>query len=162
MSYLRKKLTDGETLIYAGKLHWVILLRPIVTLVILVIGAGVIEQQKLYQYVPALVPYKSIIYIAILILFVGLPMLKILIKKWTTVIAVTDQRLLYKRGLIAIDVQGMPLSKIENTDSRQTIMGRILGYGTVTVKGSGSTPMRFHDIAKPMRFRNELATLLNR
>ncbi len=54
----------------------------------------------------------------------------------------------------------MPLSKIENIDSSQSILGRIFGYGTVTVKGSGSTPICLSYIAKPMEFRNELASRL--
>ncbi len=160
MSYLTKKLTDGEELIYLAKLHWIMLLRPIISLAVLSVIIGIVEQQRLFDYVPIIVPYKAIIYLVIFVVFVGLPMLNLLIKKWTTSIGITNQRVLFKKGLIAIELNGMPLSKIENIDSQQSIMGRILNFGTVTIKGSGSTPIRLHDIAKPMSFRNELAALL--
>lgn len=161
MGYLKKKMTAGEHLVYVAKLHWIIFLRPVLTAVIILTVIAFIEHERLYTTIPEIIAYKAHIYQAILLLFVAWPLLKIAVIKWTTNIGITDRRVLYKRGFIAIELNGMPLAKIENTDMQQTVMGRILGYGTVTVKGSGSTSMRLDDIAKPMRFRNELATLLS-
>ncbi len=160
MSYLENKLTADEELIYTAKLHWIMLIKPIVALILLSVAIANIEKYRLFHYVPIAMPYKNYIYLTVIIVFVGWPLLNMLILKWSTHIGITNQRLLCKRGFIAIDLNGMPLSKIENIDSSQSILGRILGYGTVTVKGSGSTPIYLHDIAKPMVFRNELASRL--
>ncbi len=136
------------------------LLKPIVFLGLLGVAIVNLEKHQIFHYVPIAMPYKNYIYLTVIILFVGWPLLNMLILKWSTHIGITNQRLLCKRGFIAIDLNGMPLSKIENIDSSQSILGRIFGYGTVTVKGSGSTPIYLHDIAKPMEFRNELASRL--
>ncbi len=159
MSYLESKLTADEELIYVGKFHWVILIKPMAILTLWVFVLANIEKYQLFNHIPIAIPYKVYIY-SVSLFFVGWLLLNMFIIKWTTHIGITNQRLLYKQGFIAIDLNGMPLSKIENIDSSQSILGRILGYGTVTVKGSGSTPIYLHDIAKPMEFRNELASRL--
>lgn len=162
MSYIKGKMTEGEYLDHVGKIHWIIFLKPLVMLGVSLLLIGVVEQQQLYRYLPIVIPYKQFVYLALLLLFFVIPFLKRVLLKWTTEIGVTNQRLLCKRGLIAIDLQGMPLAKIENIESKQTITGRIFGYGTVVVKGSGSTPIIIYNLASVMRFRDKLATLINR
>lgn len=162
MSYIKRKMTDGEYLDHVGKIHWIIFIKSFVNLLLLMILIGGIEQYQLYRYIPIVTPYKDMAYLTVIVLFFGIPFMKRLLLKWTTEIGVTNQRLLCKRGLIAIDLQGMPLAKIENIESKQSIAGRIFGYGTVVVKGSGSTPIIIYNLASVMRFRDKLATLINR
>ncbi len=161
MSYLENKLTADEELIYEAKLHWIILLKPIIFLLLLGVVIANLEKYQVFHYLPIALLYKNHIYLTVIVLFGCWPLLNILIQKWSTHIGITNQRLLCKRGFIAIDLNGMPLSKIENIDSYQSILGRILGYGAITVKGSGSTPIYLYDISKPMEFRNELASRLS-
>ncbi len=67
--------------------------------------------------------------------------------------AITNKRVIMKTGLISRDVFEMTVGHIESINVDQSIMGRIFGYGTVTIVGSGGTRESFEDIADPIRFR---------
>jgi uncharacterized membrane protein YdbT with pleckstrin-like domain len=66
---------------------------------------------------------------------------------------ITNRRIIIKRGFIARDTFEMNLSKIESVNVDQSVMGRILNYGSVTIIGTGGTRETFHNISKPMEFR---------
>ena len=77
-----------------------------------------------------------------------------LVRKLTSELAVTDQRVIIKVGLISRKTIEMNLAKIENIQVDQPILGRILGYGTITVVGTGGTHEPFSCIVDPLAFRN--------
>ena len=76
-----------------------------------------------------------------------------LIDRWTSEFAITKKRVIMKVGLISRKALEMNLSKIESVNVEQTIMGRILGYGTISIIGTGGTRESFARISKPMEFR---------
>ena len=57
--------------------------------------------------------------------------------RWITEIAVTDRRVIYKRGFITRHTEEMNMDKVESVDVDQSILGRLLDYGTVHVIGTG-------------------------
>ena len=66
---------------------------------------------------------------------------------------VTNRRIVIKKGLIAYYTLEMNLSRIETVQVKQSIIGRILGFGSITVIGTGGTRETFHLIAHPLQFR---------
>lgn len=78
-----------------------------------------------------------------------------LIDRWSSEFAITNRRVIIKIGLISRHVLEMNLSKVESINVDQTVMGRMLGYGTITVIGTGGTRELFHKIADPMEFRRQ-------
>jgi uncharacterized membrane protein YdbT with pleckstrin-like domain len=76
-----------------------------------------------------------------------------LIDRRTSEFAITNKRVIMKVGLIWRTALEMNLSKIESVNVDQTILGRILGYGTITIIGTGGTRESFARISKPMEFR---------
>lgn len=78
------------------------------------------------------------------------------IRIWTTEMAVTNRRLIYKRGWIFRTTEELSLRRIEEVNLRQSILGRIFGYGTVRVQGMGGSDIRLPTMAAPMRFKKEL------
>ena len=76
-----------------------------------------------------------------------------LIDRCTSEFAITNKRVIMKVGLIRRKALEMNLSKIESVNVDQSIMGRILGYGTITIIGTGGSRESFHRISKPMEFR---------
>lgn len=76
-----------------------------------------------------------------------------LVARWTSEFAVTNKRVVIKTGLIARDTLEMNLQKIESVGVDQSLLGRILGYGDLTIIGTGGTRERFPNIADPVRFR---------
>lgn len=75
------------------------------------------------------------------------------IDKWTDEFAITNKRVIIKTGLISRKTFEMNHSKIESVNVDQSILGRILGYGTITIVGSGGTREVFPNISKPLAFR---------
>ena len=57
--------------------------------------------------------------------------------RWTTEIAVTNKRIIYKRGLITRHTAEMNMDKVASVDVKQSILGRIFDYGNVTVQAAG-------------------------
>jgi uncharacterized membrane protein YdbT with pleckstrin-like domain len=80
-----------------------------------------------------------------------------LIAAWGFENAVTNQRVIIKRGIISRDVKELPLKRIETVELVQDIMGRIFGYGTVVVTGNGMTTMVIGLIDRPAEFRYAIA-----
>jgi uncharacterized membrane protein YdbT with pleckstrin-like domain len=76
-----------------------------------------------------------------------------LIVRWTSEFAVTNRRVVIKVGLISRHTIELNLQKIEGIGVDQGILGRILGYGTIIVSGTGGTKEPFHRIADPLAFR---------
>jgi uncharacterized membrane protein YdbT with pleckstrin-like domain len=73
--------------------------------------------------------------------------------RWVSEFAVTNRRIIIKTGFVARRTVEMNLSKIESVNVDQTVMGRIFGYGSITIIGTGGTRESFHNIARPLEFR---------
>ena len=58
-------------------------------------------------------------------------------RRWTTELSVTNHRVIYKRGFIRRHTVEMNMDKVETVNVDQSILGRIAGYGTIHVLGTG-------------------------
>ena len=76
-----------------------------------------------------------------------------LVARATSEFAVTNRRVIIKVGLVSRRTVELNLEKVESIGVEQTILGRILGYGTIVVVGTGGTKEPFPRIADPMGFR---------
>src|SRR5262249_56933771 len=78
---------------------------------------------------------------------------------WTTEIAVTNRRVIYKTGFIWRDTTEMHMDKVESVEVKQSILGRILDYGDVEIRGVGTgfEPLRM--IAAPLELRNHITAV---
>jgi uncharacterized membrane protein YdbT with pleckstrin-like domain len=80
-------------------------------------------------------------------------------ERWLSEYVITNRRIIIKRGFIARDTFEMNLSKIESVNVDQSVMGRILNYGSITIIGTGGTRETFHNISKPLEFRKAFQEL---
>ena len=148
MSYVRKVLLPGEQVVYETGLHWLVYGRAILFFVI----AAVLALASAYA------PSDSqplVLIVAGAAALVGLLLFGIAaIRRRSTELAVTDQRVVFKRGLIARHTIEMNRSKVESVDVDQTLLGRILGYGTVRVRGTGGSLEPLAAISDPLAFRS--------
>jgi uncharacterized membrane protein YdbT with pleckstrin-like domain len=76
--------------------------------------------------------------------------------RWTTEIAVTNLRVIYAQGFVQRRSVEIHMDKVESVDVDQSVLGRVLDYGTVTVRGTGATLEPFRDIDRPIDFRNQV------
>lgn len=75
------------------------------------------------------------------------------LSRWADEFVITNKRIICKTGLFSRRTLEMNLNKIESVNVDQGIMGRMLGYGTITIIGTGGTRESFPDIAQPVEFR---------
>ena len=146
MSYLDDHLLTGERIVYRAKLHWTIFLTAIVV-VLLGIGLGILLQlvQPAYSYVGLALAGVG------LLLAIG-PAIRYLSSEF----AVTDKRVLGKVGFVERESDETLLSKVEAIAIDQGVIGRILGFGTVTITGTGGTQESFPRISEPLEFRRQI------
>ena len=78
---------------------------------------------------------------------------------WTTERVLTDLRYIQKTGWIKRDTEEISISKIEEVDLKQSILGRILGYGSITISGTGSGQIILKSIDDPLIFQKNLNNL---
>jgi uncharacterized membrane protein YdbT with pleckstrin-like domain len=152
MRYVRRVLQPGETIVYATRLHWVVYLRTIVLLTICILLVAVAVTTSDHQNVSLALGIAAIIF-ALLGLSAGL---RAFIRRTTTELAVTDHRVIYKAGLLARHTIEMNRDKVESVDVDQTLLGRIFGYGTVTVRGTGGSLEPLRNIGDPLTFRSRI------
>ncbi len=82
-----------------------------------------------------------------------------IIDRTTDEFTITNKRVVIKTGLISRKTVELNLTKIESVNVDQTIMGRILGFGTITIIGIGGTREAFVNIRKPLEFRKKFQEL---
>jgi uncharacterized membrane protein YdbT with pleckstrin-like domain len=147
MKYIDRVIGPNEEVVYETGLHWIVLVAPLVMLAIATcfatrLNPGVIKT-----------PAAGIFLFAFGA--VGLfSFLKALVIWATTEITVTTQRIVFKRGWIARDTIEINFNRIESLYVKQTILGRILNFGTVIVHGTGIGVQPMRDVTAPIELRN--------
>ena len=79
-----------------------------------------------------------------------------ILKRSAVEIAVTDRRVMIKTRMFNRKSLEIMLAKVESIGIDEPTMGRLLGYGTVVVHGTGGTPEPFTRIARPSEFRRQV------
>lgn len=144
MSYVQEHLLPGERITYRAHLHKIIWVLPALLSLLLMVGAGFALNAD--------IPWLA----AGLVLVAVLPVLWAWIDYTSSEFAVTDKRVVIKVGWIRRRTLETMLGKVEGISVDQTIAGRVLGFGTITVTGTGGTREPFANIAKPLEFRRQV------
>ncbi len=76
-----------------------------------------------------------------------------MIEVWTTEIVVTTYRFVYKQGWLNVSTQEVSLNKIEEISLTQSLLGRILGYGNLVLRGTGVGVIELPEMDSPVRLR---------
>jgi uncharacterized membrane protein YdbT with pleckstrin-like domain len=149
--YVRRVLQPNEGVVYATRLHWRIYLR---CAALLLVGAACAVAAPSFA---GRQPEIGLALRIVAVMFVLLALsagLSALVRRATTELVVTNHRVIFKTGLMSRHTLEMNRDKVESVDVDQTILGRILGYGTVVVRGTGGGLEPIGDIADPLVFRS--------
>ena len=159
MSYVDANLIPGEKVVYQTRLHWTVMLGHLL-FAVLVLGlpGGILlyyvsrERQQASAAKEHLMLGGAgvLLILAVIIVILGL------LRRNATEMAVTTRRVIIKTGLAARKTIEMLLSKVESIEVSETAGGRMLGYGTIVVIGTGGTSEPFHKIAHPLEFRSQV------
>ena len=154
MRYVTRVLQPGETVVYSTKLHWFVYLRAILLLIICIILVGAASFTVDNQNLSLALGIAAAIF-ALLALSSGF---RAFVRRATTELAVTDQRVIYKAGMLARHTLEMNRGKVESVTVDQTLLGRMFGYGTIIVRGTGNTLEPIRNISNPLTFRSHITT----
>jgi uncharacterized membrane protein YdbT with pleckstrin-like domain len=78
--------------------------------------------------------------------------------RWTTETDVTNMRVVHKTGFIKRRTFEISLDKVESVDVNQSILGRLMNYGDLTIQGVGERTQTISTIASPLAFRSAITT----
>lgn len=168
MSYVQRVLQPGETVRHTASIHWIVYWPGVLSLVLACVSLGFsasAAQGKVLWQVAAGLFGAGALYLLI----------REWITWWTTEIAVTNLRVIYKTGFIRRRTNEMNMDKVESVRVDQSILGRILDYGDVSIIGTGEggigrhVPRSAEDervrteenndlrrVAKPLELRNHI------
>jgi uncharacterized membrane protein YdbT with pleckstrin-like domain len=150
VSYVNSVLQPGETIRAIGKLHWIIFVRAFV---LLAVGVAIlIYAQNLSLQASRLVQLIGWLVLLLAALF----FLHAWSIRWITELAITNRRVIYKRGFLRRHTVEMNMDKIETVDVDQSILGRLLGFGTIRVRGTGQGIENLDRVAAPIALRNAI------
>lgn len=153
MRYIEKTLLDNERIITACHPHWIVFAPSglILIIAILLYGFGP-YLAVLNLSLSAFTLYEIL---AIAVAAYGLyHFLKAYIVYRCSEYGITDKRILMKTGWFERNSLELFLDKIEAVHIDQTISGRLLGYGTVIIIGTGGSKDPFVNVPKPLHFRH--------
>jgi uncharacterized membrane protein YdbT with pleckstrin-like domain len=157
MGYIEKHLIPGETVLYKTRLHSIAVLFPMILAVLFVAaGAFSLYQASANRQTDANNAKVFAIAGLSLIVLAAITLGGAVIRRNSTEMAVTNRRVLIKTGITSRRTIEMLLSKIESIVITEPFWGRMLGYGTVVIRGTGGTPEPFHLIANPTEFRRHV------
>ena len=152
--YIDDILQPGEKVLYSTNAHWMFYLPAMGAWAAALILAGLSLATAAVQGL-MLLSIASASVLAILALYLSF---KAWFHRWTTETDVTNMRVVHKTGFIKRRTFEMALDKIESVDVDQSILGRLLNYGDVTVNGVGEGRETISTIASPLAFRNSITT----
>jgi len=159
MSYIDANLIPGEKVVYQTRLHWIVMLGHILFAglilglpgALLLYYAGAEQNQTSPQNKHLLLGGAAVLLVsALVVMVVGI------VRRNATEMAVTSRRVVIKTGLAARKTIEMLLNKVESIEVTETTAGRMLGYGTIVVIGTGGTSEPFHKMARPLEFRSQV------
>ena len=144
MGFVERNLLPNEQVTYTATLHWIIYLVPVIMLLVAMALALALN--------------------GVAGMVVGAVGLLLMIPPWiksrSSEFAITNKRVVIKVGLIRRHSLELLLQKVEGIGVDQGIVGRILGYGTITVSGVGGTKEAFQRISNPLEFRRQVQASL--
>jgi uncharacterized membrane protein YdbT with pleckstrin-like domain len=147
--YIDQILQPGEKVLYSTNAHWIFYLPAILAWIaaaaLLVLSRATITEGIILLCLSA----SAVVALAGLYWTV-----KAWFHRWTTETDVTNLRVVHKTGFIKRRTFEISLDKVESVDVNQSILGRILNYGDVTILGVGEGRETIATIASPLSFRN--------
>lgn len=144
-AYVQSTLMPGETVVYEAKVHWAVYLKPAL---VALVGAMIMYRQPAAD--------GGMLFGTIFLAAAAVLAVQAMIAQATTEMVITNRRVVAKFGFLRRETYEPQLSQLEGAYLDQSVLGRLLDYGDIRVKGTGGggSPVPF--IADPIRFRNTL------
>jgi uncharacterized membrane protein YdbT with pleckstrin-like domain len=156
LGYIENNLIPGEQVIYKTGYHWIVMFWSLLASIVLdALGIvslirGLTATDKSSSSTVFAIAGIAALVLSSIILVNGI------IRRRSTEIAVSNKRVLIKTGIVARKSIEVLLAKVESIGVDETVLGRMLGFGTVVVRGTGGTFETFERISHPDEFRRQV------
>ncbi|OGT53121.1 MAG: hypothetical protein A3F17_03895 [Gammaproteobacteria bacterium RIFCSPHIGHO2_12_FULL_41_15] len=162
MSYIKRTLMDHEELLYQIRPHWITFTQSIgwllITLALLIAGQFV---SVLHNHIGSL-PRLYLILAAMSTCIGLICLISNLSVYLSSEYGITTKRVLMKQGLLRRSTNEIFISKVESIKVQQSILGRILNYGSLEISGTGGNHEPFIQVPRPLRFRENVQNQLDK
>ena len=145
---MRAKLQPGETAVIQVRKHWVVLVKPLLLfisslLLPLTFKINLLGFQSLFRVI---FPYA--------LAATGFYLVYAFLDRRVNVWVVTNHRLIDEWGVLSHQSKENPLEKIQDIQVKQSISGRMFGYGSVSVQTAATAGETFVDfVEKPRQLK---------
>jgi len=150
------KLLPGENLVLKAHPHWITLVKSVVAPVLLIAVVLVADFSVLNPdnfYVPKL---RTILTLAVLALAI-LWFIVVWVRWRSITYSLTDQRITIEAGVFSRQEKIIPIDRVQDCTTRQSILGRMIGYGRVEIDAAGAQGAEVLDhLPKPGEFRDQV------
>ena len=163
-----KNLLEGEEVLYTPQLHWIYAIIPLlhfllfaIVLFILWLATGSFIKTigfELTEMIRIGIKYLFLVMIPVVLLIVGWRVLKYV----NTEYAVTNKRLIMKKGVLRISVSEIPTDRIESMYIYRNILGRIFHYGEICIFGIGGRKLKFIMVSRPHALRRKIVDIIEK
>ena len=144
--------STGETILREARMSWWALWpRVVLGLLGLLLAAwGLLRQD---QSGVAVAGFGALMFLW----FVGGAM----VRRSAMSVKLTARTLVLQTGLVSRHTSTVMLNRVEGLDVDQSLWQRMTGYGTLTIRGTGSEDLRLAGIADPVGFQTEARKAIN-
>ena len=146
MPFPRKFLNDGEDIVLDLHPHWWYFVKPVATLVLLLVGVGFAHN---IDYLP--------------LVLLGLALINLVWLGWryltwvTNNFVLTTDRLIDRKGVLAKHVREIPLERINDITFHQRLFDRLIGAGDLIIESAGERGQeRLRMVPRPEEFQREI------
>jgi uncharacterized membrane protein YdbT with pleckstrin-like domain len=148
MSYVQRVLQPGEQVRHIASIHWIVYWTG-AAVAVLAVAAYWLSDTWLLPGFWRYTAYALALVAAVLLI-------QQWFQWWVTEIAVTNRRVIYKKGLIQRETNEMNMDKVESVQIDQSIFGRVFDYGNVTILGTGEGFKTLRTVTSPIELRNRI------
>ena len=149
--YIDDILQPGEKVLYSTNAHWIFYWPAIVAWIVAILL--LFESRATTNGSIVLLCLSAAAVVALAALYWTF---QAWFHRWTTETDVTNLRVVHKTGFIKRRTFEISLDKVESVDVNQSILGRILNYGDVTIQGVGEGRETIKTIGAPLQFRSHI------
>ena len=154
MAFPDEYLNEGEDLILNLKPHWWVFSQSVVFVVIALVIAVVLQVG----------PGGAVAYVGWFLVLAALVNLGVVYGKWsTTYFVLSNERLIFRTGVLTKRGVELPIDRIDNINFRQSLFERIIGAGDLLIESAGeSGQSKFSNVRKPEAIQNEIYRQIDR
>jgi hypothetical protein len=148
MNYVAKNLLQGEIIAFSTKLHWKLFIVPTLTVCFVLLPLAYLALRS---------DTKALVLVPLTL--VAAALFPPYLQRISSEFAVTNKRVIIKVGVLTTRSYELLLSKVEGIAVSQPLLGKLLGYGSIVVTGSGGTQEPFANIQGPLAFRHAVQSV---